>query len=290
MPSDWFIAVNKVRRIFETGDTSTVLGQPGHAVAELPYAFGGDPRTRSLLRASIAASKAAFFQLLQEKAHFLLLPEPIVIDVKEASIVDISEEFPSSGAIAETTIEEGRVQMRIPGSSAGLAELGIGLGKSTSSSLGGAYRSIGVLYHEMTHAWLDLQELGERPQDADLQKLLLAYQSALQGTAVDPRHAFSEAAAYYVQDRINRWCKALEALDVLIRNKPQDPEELRTEVQGVVDAYDSTFQSGPGPAIGSPQVWAALRDAVNTKVLDGRPLTKNFADTPLVGLRAWAHP
>jgi hypothetical protein len=167
---------------------------------------------------------------------------------------------------------------------AGLVQAGYGLGRSTSPFVGASTILVN-LYHEMTHAWLYLQELGARPRDADLQQILLAYESALQGTGIDPGRALTEAAAYYVQDQISRWCLALNEMDALIRNKPQDHEELQTELQRIVSSYESTFHTGPGATIGSPQVWAAFRDALDKKVLDGCPCTKPFDDTPLAGLR-----
>jgi hypothetical protein len=37
--------------------------------------------------------------------------------------------------------------------------------------------------------------------------------------------------------------------------------------------------------IASPELSKPLRDLIDKKILDGRPLTKDFADTPLAGLR-----
>jgi hypothetical protein len=37
--------------------------------------------------------------------------------------------------------------------------------------------------------------------------------------------------------------------------------------------------------IASPELKKPLRDVIDKRFLDGRPLTKDFADTPLAGLR-----
>jgi hypothetical protein len=77
----------------------------------------------------------------------------------------------------------------------------------------------------MTHAWLYLQEFS----DGDIQKLytngLAAYEHATDmndNQLNNPRDAFLEAAAYYVEERTTRWCKALCRLAWARR----DPKEV----------------------------------------------------------------
>jgi hypothetical protein len=144
----------------------------------------------------------------------------------------------------------------------------------------------------MTHAWLWLNEF----YDDEFQMLwvngLAAYTLAqdVNGKQLAPNVAFTEAAAAYVGDRILRWCGALGALDVLIRDKPTDPEEIQMKLQWIVDDYDKvvpTYGTVDHVKIASPDLSATLRDALNKKVLDDCPCTMAFADTPLVGLLNW---
>jgi hypothetical protein len=292
--SEWFIAIDKFRGLFESADRGTVFGGPG-PVSPLPNALGGDRKQWPLLAAP-AKSKEGFFALLEAKAHFLMLPKTIVRTLKETWRTQISESV-APGAAADTLTDETprQAEMRIPGSTDSLAKVGYDLGR-VNTSLVEDYVMLARIYHEMTHTWIWLAEF----YDDEMQNLAnngyVAYLSAKDGNGNDleGRIAFSEAAAYYVADRILRWCKSLHDLDVLMRTKPEDPNDVLTSVQGMVEYYektDETYGVVMDKKIASPPLSKQLRDAINKKILDGRPLTKPFAETPLAGLRNWlSHP
>jgi hypothetical protein len=89
-------------------------------------------------------------------------------------------------------------------------------------------------------------------------------------------------------------CNALHDLDLLVRSRPADLDELQAKLQKIADTYDTfgTYAYGRVPVgptteeqIASPELSKPLRDLIDKKILDGRPLTKDFADTPLAGLR-----
>jgi hypothetical protein len=292
--NDWFIAIDKVRGMFETAGRGTVFAGPGRAVTPLPDALGGDQKQWGLLAAP-AKGKEGFFALLEAKAHFLTLPVSIVEFMKESDRVSISEEMPETpGAVAET--EEGddhRAQMRIPGASDFLAMAGYDIGRATRIFVN--YGKLATIYHEMTHAWLWVQP------DAEIEKLSAdgkrEYENAtgVQGNSLDPWSAFTEAAAAYVADRIFRWCRALCDLDVLIRDKPTDPEEVQEKLAWIVGDYNKVVRTygvvPSGEKILRPELSDELRAVIDRTVLDLGPLTKQtFDDTPLAGLRAWVHP
>ena len=293
MADYWATVLDDMVRRFETGTFLTVFEQPGK-VSRLPNALGGDPTQWTMLAAP-AKSKEGLFTLLRAKAHFLMLPKPIVVMMKEDWRVEF-DEVPSAGkaGTSENTGPRG-AWMHIPGASDGVASVGYGLGRVPVPPPA-PYDILDTLYHEMTHALLWLQEF----YDAEIQKLytdgLAAYAGArgVSGTAFDARKAFTEAASYYVGDRITRWCNALHDLDVVRRTPPADPDELQSKLQEIVDTYDTfgTYAYGRvvvGPTteeqIASPELSKPLRDSIDKKILDGRPLTKDFADTPLAGLR-----
>jgi hypothetical protein len=185
--------------------------------------------------------------------------------------------------------------MRIPGASDGLASTGYEYGRSSDSAMARQYKLLSTIYHEMTHAWLWLNQF----YDDEFQTLWIngvaAYTLAqdANGKHLDPDDAFTEAAASYVGDRILRWCWTIGRLDVLIRDKLTDPEEIQMKLQWIVGDYDEvvpTYGTVDHVRIASPDLSTTIRDALNKKVLDDCPCTKAFADTPLVGLRNWALP
>jgi hypothetical protein len=287
-------AVEEMVRALEAGTRFTVFEQPGK-VARLPDALGGDP-TRWFLLAAPAKSKEGFFDLLHAKAHFLMLPKPIVRVLKETWRAELDEDVVAAkGATGEHDIPTRGAFMHIPGGSDGLAAVGYDLARVTVTAPV-PYDILDTIYHEMTHAWLWLAEF----DDAELQKLAadgpVAYASSrgVAGTAFTPWTAFTEAAGAYVGDRVRRWCTALRDLDLLMRSPPADLDERRAKVQLISDRYDTfgTYVYGAVPTtrtteekIASPELSKPLRDAIDKKFLDGRPLTKDFAETPLAGLR-----
>ncbi len=301
MGGDWFRAIDPIRRAFESGSRGTVLGEPGRLIARLPDALGGDQKQWSLLAAP-AKGKEGFFALLQVKAHFLMLPKRIVEFLSDSSSVSFSETAPVRGAGADTQPEESffsgnSVELHIPAAADGLVWAGHDLGREPLSALGG-YQILEIIYHELTHSLWWLRESA----DADIQKLwddgVRAYTPAVaeSGTQLPPTVSFTEASAYYVGDRISRWCTALSRLNTLLLAPPADRAQLETELHLLAAQYDADVQVygtvylGP-PSTGfqkirEPALSDKLRAGINEKILDGLPLTERFDDTPLAGLRA----
>jgi hypothetical protein len=293
--SDWFFPVTMVRDLFESGYTGTVFAGPVGTVYALPGALGGDMRQWPELQAKVNLSTHSFFQLLHAKAHYLMLPKSIIAAMNTGP-VDFSEDNPGKGNQGVTIWDPtfNRVEMSIPGARTAVVRAGYGLGRNVpfSEDLGGYYQKLGLIYHEMTHAWLDLHE-----RDNEMQKLWADGRAAYEGAVgvadqhFEADYAFSEAAASYVEDRIGRWCKALQRLDgLLLRIRPATPDEL--------DSIEFDFNSPVTPVVmlqndqgneeelSTPTLSDTLHEALNKKVLEGLPLTQTFfKDTPLAALR-----
>jgi hypothetical protein len=293
----WVEMAERILREFETGTDFTVFGVGPDRVMRLPPALGGDPKQWPSLTVSAAKSQAALLDLLWAKAHFLMLPKPIVKFMRNAPPIRLSiSEAVVAGAAADTSLDEFPLRsatMHVPGASDYLARVGYELGRAPME-VSVQYDVLGRIYHEMTHAWLWLQEYA----GDEIQKLFAdgkaAYASASDGTiTLNPELAFSEAAAYYVEDRIIRWCAALTDLDRLRRTPVADPDARASRLQAIVAAYDKprslygvVYMDGEPHTIASPAISPALREAIDRTVLDGRPLVKPFAETPLAGLHA----
>jgi hypothetical protein len=294
---DWFRAIDPIRRAFESGSRGTFLGEPGRLIARLPDALGGDSKQWPLLAAP-AKGKAGFFALFQAKARFLMLPRRIVDAMMESDQLAISEKPIPAAFKGETqqNLDPRSAEIRIPGVSDALARAGGDLGRvDLDPGPYDQYNVFGITYHELMHAWLWLQEF----YDDEIGKLyrdgLAAYvgSTGVAGTIFAPHSAFSEAAAYYVSDRIRKWCTALRSLDRLLRAPPADRTELETYLQSIVEGYNRVPTDAwvrlDGDAlekIASPMLSDALRHAIDEKILEGRPLTEPFDETPLAGLRA----
>jgi hypothetical protein len=286
MGSAWSTAMDTIRGALETDGKITCLDQPGK-VAPLPAALGGDPYSWPALTAA-AKRKESMLALLAAKAHFLMLPKRIIEFVGKSSNVLYSEANPAPGAAADTVPVDGSsstVEMRIPGASWGLPLAGQYLGRKPLAELGG-YAIVCSIYHEMTHATLELSD------DPDIQKLfadgLIAYRDAVdaKGGGFVPHQAFSEAAAYYVSDRIGQWCTAISVLDTLMLAPPDD---LLLDLTALVEAYDEyvpVYGVVHRVKIDKPELSLNLRHVIDEKILDGLPLTKPFDKTPLADLRA----
>ena len=293
VPENWFwlIGIESILNAVKTD----VFEQPGK-VAKLPDSLGGDPKWWIPLSAA-AMSKAGFFELLAVKAHFFMLPEPIVAFLKESSQLSITDALPEGADATQDkwyttspppTDQSGtRAIMHIPGARNSFATVGCCLGRVCEAD--DRYEDLSIIYHEMTHAWLFLQEFS----DAGIKQLYnrgaAAYQGSRgeHGTTFDPHVAFSEAGAY-VQERIFRWCTALWSLSEVLQNPVQTWRF--TVPPTIVEQYDAPLRKPgtvKGEKIASLMLSAELRDAIDAKILDGRPLTtKRFSDIPLlVGLR-----
>jgi hypothetical protein len=297
--NDLFDAIKEIRESLEADNKGTVFSKPGTPVAPLADRLGGD-LTQSYLLAAPAKGKQGFFALLHAKAHFLTLPKRIVEFLRDSSKVFTSEAPTGLGAAAETNPtydSEGElisVEMRFPMASEGLVYAGHNLGRPALPSAG-EYIMLGRIYHEMTHALLMLSE----DADVGIQKLndegSGAYNRSVgvNGTAFDGSDAFTEAAAYYVDDRVVRWGEALSSLSRLLFMPNPDHDWLRGEVSRIVEKYDhfapvyGTVAVAPGvnEDIKEPWLLDELRDKINEKILDGRPLTLPFDKTPLADLR-----
>jgi hypothetical protein len=299
--NDLFDALEEIRKSLEADNRGTVFTKPGTPVAPLPDALGGD-QTKSYFLAAPAKGKEGFFALLHAKAHFLTLPKRIVEFLRDSSKVWLSEAATGPGAAAETNPSydsDGNilsVEMRFPMASEGLVYAGHNLGRPAPQA-GGEYALMGTIYHEMTHALLMLSE------DADVGIQTLnddgssAYNHSVgaNGTEFDGSAAFTEAAAYYVEDLVVRWGEALSSMSRLLflpEPKP-DRDWFLLEVSRIVEKYDHYvpvygtvgFKDGPNEDIKEPWLLDDLRDKINERILDGRPLTKRFDDTPLADLR-----
>jgi hypothetical protein len=288
--SDWFLPIDMVRRSFESGYRGTVFAGPVGTVTPLPAALGGDPNWWPALQAVVTVSKDAFFELLRQKAHFLMLPKTIVTTLKDTTRLQFFEDSAGELGAGRTDWdpETDQASIHVPGASPALVRAAGSLGRDTAQN----FRVLDTLYHELTHAWLYLQAFS----DNELKKLYAdgaaAYRDAtsVTDTPVPAQLAFSEAAAYYVGDKIARWCEAVYRLDVLSRTKPQDPEALDFELGSIALRYDKFVPTYGkvallGGDIKAPALSTDLRDAIDRKILDGLPLTKPFSDTPLAGLR-----
>jgi hypothetical protein len=308
MDNPWFTAIDTIRDALETGTRRTALEQPG-TVAKLPAAL--TLRVDQKPWPSLVAPgklNVGFFVLLAAKAHFLMLPKRIVEFMMHSSRVRISEITAGPGAVGKTipwSDPDGNllwVEMRIPMASDGLVFAGRNLGRQVPGHVPGEYEVLVSIYHEMTHALLDLKE----DAGADIQKLHDNGSSAFDhavgvgGTLFSGDDAFTEAAAYYVDDKINRWCEALSLLSYHLFRSQADPawrsgevsDSLRKDVADIVTNYDAYVPAygtvslnGAAEDIKEPWLLDDLRKEINEKVLDGRPLTKSFDDTPLKDLR-----
>jgi hypothetical protein len=219
-------------------------------------------------------------------------------------MVSISENLRREGATADAVCstlwdKDGNVtsiavEMQLPGGTAALPEVGRGLGGAFDDR---EYKVLDVSYHEMTHAWLYLHDFADSDIKALYAQGVAAYEKAkdVNDRELDlPREAFLEAAAYYVQDRVLRWCEALSGLAELLRDRPP-MDALQENLARIVRDYDAPLSKEQygrigGVAIKSPSLsddeLRPLRDAIDKKILDGRPLTKKqLNETPLAGLR-----
>lgn len=318
MENAWFIAVDTVCGAMETEPRGTFLVNPKE-VAKLPSDLAAleGKNLRENPGPGVdkgPVKKAAFFTNLAKMAHFFMLPKPIVKFVNKSGMVSISEQLPElpkedpprppgeetpPRAQGEAVLhKEGPkiigVTLHIPGATDALAEVGQGLGGAFNPK---DYKVLDLTYHEMTHAWLWLQEFTD---DGDIKKLytdgVAAYADAKDGNdrRLDAEKAFLEAAAYYVQDRVFRWCEAIAGLEELLSDRPP-VDVLQRRMAEIVEAYDAPLDKKDygtvgGVAIKSPTLsdeeLRPLRDAIDKKILDGRPLTKKLLnDTPLARVR-----
>jgi hypothetical protein len=227
----------------------------------------------------------------------MALPTTIV-DAMKAKVKLVETVPTTPGAGGETDPSGGTVEIRILAASMGVARTGCDLGRKVRSAPPGSIQSgiMGTIYHEMTHAWFDLLQDPAYAATSPVQSLFaqgtLAYKSATGVNNTDfsdqPAKAFSEAAAYYVDDRVDRWFAALSDLDFLWSMNPTaDDPALVAKIIGNFDQpkanYGKIYHDGAFEEIATP-LSDELRAAINEKVLDGLPLGMPFAQTPLSDL------
>jgi hypothetical protein len=301
---DWAVAMAMIQEQFEkswAADIHTVFDAPRGTLASLPKALGGDPKVWPALTAAAASKTASFFRLLQAKANYLMLPKSVITALDAALFVYVTEAATDDGDAGETNayyVPPNRVEIRIPGVSKQLAQAGYIFGRDLSTVPPGVsvdfpqeyYAILDTIYHEMTHAWLDLAD----SQGVAMVNLFAAGQEAyaeaydVASKRLDPEKAFTEAAAYYVGDRITRWCTALSVLDNYARGTKSDHAFVENQLHEAAVAYDQDVQVYgivDHVDIREPALSSRLRDAINAVVLDSLPLTRSFEDTPLAGLR-----
>jgi hypothetical protein len=233
------------------------------------------------------------------KAEFFMLPKRIVEAMKESSKMSITEKPIAKAFKGETWdyTDPRSAEVRIPGASDALTSAGWDLAQvGVPPASYKEYTILHVIYHELTHAWIWLQEFYDA-EIGDLYRAGLDYYKhpiGVNGTEFKPEAAFTEAAAYYVGGRVQRWLASLRSLDVLLRDPPADRVKLEGLLKSVAEAYDSVptdakVKVGPESTeqVASPAALSkALRDALDEKFLEGGPLTEPFDDTPFAGLRA----
>jgi hypothetical protein len=160
---------------------------------------------------------------------------------------------------------------------------------------------LGTIYHEATHAYLDLME--DDPRFAPVLQSAEAYyrtQGRLEngGAVTDPAEVVQEAAAGYVGHRVVTWWQAFERLhwiaelDVEQRQNPsinrmftRIPEEYNRGMRQRVFGYESSL----GAALtGGDQVHTTtampdnLRELCDNEILEGRIHDRFEDDSRLV--------
>src|SRR6516225_4355784 len=117
-----FAVIDMVRKSLESGNKGTFFAGPDGTVTPLPLELGGDNTVQPRLAVAVSNSMASFFQLLQRKAHFLKLPESIIMALNDSGKVRVSEIIPDAPGAQGQTVkrDDGTQEMRIPGASFGL--------------------------------------------------------------------------------------------------------------------------------------------------------------------------
>jgi hypothetical protein len=325
----FYSAIVAIRDALEINPIGSVFERPGE-IAPLPPRIAAIEVRKLRDKPSSGVNKGpvnkdAFFNLLEAKAYFLRLPKPVVKVAKNSSLVSISEELPGlpkedpprpapagapAGEVAISDIKADAVRhktggnidgvtMHVPAACESLFQVGRGLGRPATGPIPRCdpkeFAVLELLYHEMTHTWLYLQEFSDQGIKNLFKDGLAAYKKPKDsdgheipkpdGLDIDEA-AFHEAAADYVQVRVSRWYTAVCGLAKLLRATPR-LDEAKVSLQKIVEAYDLTrLQYGTikGKKIVEPELPDDLRVAINEKILDGRPLTKPFNATPLADL------
>jgi len=321
MDNAWFIAVDTMCVAVET-PTITFLNKVGKVnklqtdLAAIGEKTLRGPADKTAPGKKAPVDKKAFLTHLRRKAHYLMLPKPIVKFVNDNNMVSISEQLPESptedpprppgeetpnrtkaDAVEHREKPGGKiigVTMHVPDACVLLAEVGRGLGRPPTGAIPrcdpSEYKVLELLYHEMTHARLYLQESDQAIKDLyEAGCAAYANPEDKDGNTFQPKEgqtigetAFHEAAADYVQERIFRWTQAVCGLAELLRDIPDEPA-TKTSLAEIVRQYDETSSEYGlirGKPIVKPKLSDALRASINEKILAGRPLTKSFNQSP----------
>ncbi|MEV8597351.1 hypothetical protein [Streptomyces sp. NPDC052012] len=280
----WAIAREFGRRLESTVDL-TVFGSTPGTLIPLPDALGGDPLQRPQLT-QLASTSAGFLSLLRAKAHFLMLPERVIDDIRTAKTrFDFSGWFVSEAA---ETRYVGNTVLAIrlaPDTPAFVAKLGSGIGGAMESELS----KVGTIFHELCHAWMVeiVAESGPWQEREHAGVTHYADARVTGGESVNPRAAYLEAAGDYVGDRVVAWYRTLVVLSGLLVIKGTVPADQLTEpVESVRMEYDEEmakqlYGAVSGLPLASPGMPSELREALDAEVLDSLPLTRPFDKTPL---------
>ena len=145
----------------------------------------------------------------------------------------------------------------------------------------------------MTHAWM----LDSRDKDSEMKSLFeegvkaFAGATGSTGTPLEPFNAFVEASGSYVEQRVLAWCVALARLNATLfeRDKGGDPEAFRRNqadfIAGIVAQYNAAHDVQTYGTVGVDKIVrpipATLRQRLDAKLLDNRPLVGRFDETQL---------
>ena len=279
------IALDLLQSLEDAADL-TVLGAGPATLSALPDALGGDPAQQADLTAG-ASSPVGFLDLLRGKAHYLMLPASVVADLRDADVAvqfsDIQQASPADSQDTPADLVTVQLGTAVP---AYLAALGAALGRQPvpPDSV-----PLGAIYQQAALAWLG----AVAPVRPDWPGILSAGTDAYSDTQVtggataDPQQACLAAAGAYVAARTAAWYDALHALSNAITAQDTiDHDQLTSLLESARSHYEAVagqqvFGAVDGSTIESPDLPDDLRQALDTHMLEGLPLTRSFDETPL---------
>jgi hypothetical protein len=284
----WSSIVRQFGRQLELAADLTVFGGPPGTVTPLPGPLGGDPARLPQLTKT-AATATGFLNLLTAKGYFLMLPRRVPNDIRVAGLrFDFSGLFIRESAETDyigNTVLAIRLASDTP---ALIAAVGAGLGQSWPEPLS-TLNHLAAIYHELCHAWMVEIVAAIETWQALERDGIAHYASARvqSGASVGPRAAYLEAAGDYVGQRVNDWYSTLSLLARMLAEKGTAiPGPLAEMALSAREDYDrrlavQLYGAVAGSELVSPTLPPSLREALDAEVLDGLPLTRPFAQTPL---------
>jgi hypothetical protein len=273
--------IELVRTLEGTADL-TIFGDGPTTLARLPDALGGDPAEAETLAAQ-AGARMGFLETLRAKAHYLMLPERLVDDIRRLGIRVIFLDAVPGGAGAPVETGILTLSTSLPHY---VATLGADLGRRTTTAVAAP---LAALYEQLTLLWLATSERGQ--ELTGVGALAYATTTTADGEPVAPAEAFRQAAAGYVAARTTAWFEIVHGLSNAIQTRAGIDEEraaellegLRAQYNGV--AARRVFGSVGGSPILTPELPTELRGRLDTALLDDLPATRLFEDTALPTLR-----